>query len=99
MTPGIRIVVFQRLRGFTPAIATAFINLATRLRPTRIVVLERSSAWMLGAPYTPRLAVVDLLDPLRQPRILERAIGRRAALPVMEAGAVHTEHATHHSDG
>jgi hypothetical protein len=42
---------------------------------------------------------MDPLDPLRQPSILERAIGRRTALPVMKAGAVHSEHAAHHSNG
>ena len=54
--PGTRIVVFQRLRGLTPAIPAAFINRATRLRPTRIPCSMHSSAWMRGAPYTPRLA-------------------------------------------
>src|SRR5918994_574285 len=50
-------------------------------------------------PVGAAAGVVDPLDLLRQPGILERAIGRRPALPVMEAGAVHTEHATHHGDG
>ena len=54
--PGIRIVVFQRLRGLTPEIPAAFISRATRLRPTRIPCSMRSSAWILGTPYTPRLA-------------------------------------------
>jgi hypothetical protein len=54
--PGIRIVVFHRFRGLTPAIPAAAINRATRLRPTRIPCSRRSSAWILGAPYTPRLA-------------------------------------------
>jgi hypothetical protein len=48
--PGIRIVVFQRFRGLTPAIAAAFINRATRLRPTRMLCSIRSSAWIRGAP-------------------------------------------------
>jgi hypothetical protein len=48
--PGIRIVVLQRFRGLTPAIPAAFINRATRLRPTRIPCSMRSSAWMRGAP-------------------------------------------------
>jgi hypothetical protein len=54
--PGIRIVVRHRFRGLTPAIPAAFINRATRLRPTWIPCSIRSSAWILGAPYTPRLA-------------------------------------------
>jgi hypothetical protein len=54
--PGSRIVVFQRLRGLTPEIPAAFISRATRLRPTRIPCSIRSSAWIRGAPYTPRLA-------------------------------------------
>ena len=48
--PGIRIVVFHRFRGLTPAIPAAFISRATRLRPTRISCSSRSSAWILGAP-------------------------------------------------
>ena len=56
MIPGIRIVVFHRFLGLTPAIPAAFINRATRLRPTRMSCSIRSSAWILGAPYTPRLA-------------------------------------------
>ncbi len=55
MIPGIRIVVRHRFLGLTPAIPAAFINLATRLRPTRIPCSSRSSAWILGAPYTPRV--------------------------------------------
>jgi hypothetical protein len=54
--PGIRIVVFQRLRGLTPEIPAAFISRQTRLRPTRMSCSIRSSAWIRGAPYTPRLA-------------------------------------------
>ncbi|HUA43628.1 MAG TPA: hypothetical protein VMA77_00260 [Solirubrobacteraceae bacterium] len=54
--PGIRIVVLNRLRGLTPAIPAAFINLATRLHPIRIPCSSWSSAWILGAPYTLRLA-------------------------------------------
>ena len=54
--PGIRIVVLNRLRGLTPEIPAAFINRATRLRPTRTSSSIRSSAWILGTPYTPRLA-------------------------------------------
>ena len=49
-TPGTRIVVFQRFRGRTPEIPAAFINRATRLRPTRMLCSIRSSAWMRGAP-------------------------------------------------
>ena len=49
-TPGTRIVVRQRLRGLIPAIPAAFINRATRLRPTRIPCSSRSSAWIRGAP-------------------------------------------------
>ena len=41
---------------------------------------------------------VDLLDPLRQPRVTQRPVGRRATLPVMEAGAVHLERTAHHGD-
>ena len=54
--PGIRIVVLNRFRGLTPEIPAAFINRATRLRPTRTSCSIRSSAWILGTPYTPRLA-------------------------------------------
>jgi hypothetical protein len=46
----------QRLRRRTPAIPAAFINRATRLRPTRMLCSIRSSAWIRGARYTPRLA-------------------------------------------
>ena len=55
VSPGIRIVVFQRFLGLTPAIPAAFINRATRLRPTWMSCSKRSSAWIRGAPYTPRL--------------------------------------------
>jgi hypothetical protein len=54
--PGTRIVVLHRFAGLTPEIPAAFINRQTRLRPTRIPCSIRSSAWILGAPYTPRLA-------------------------------------------
>jgi hypothetical protein len=53
--PGIRIVVFQRFLGLTPAIPAAFINLATRFSPTWMSCSSRSSAWTRGEPYTPRL--------------------------------------------
>jgi hypothetical protein len=53
--PGIRIVVVHRLRGLMPAKPAAFINRATRSRPTLIPCSILSSAWILGAPYTPRL--------------------------------------------
>ena len=43
--------------------------------------------------------VVDLLDLLGQPRVRERPIGRRPALPVMKAGPADLEHAAHHGDG
>jgi hypothetical protein len=54
--PGIRIVVRHRFRGLIPEIPAAFINRATRLRPTWTLCSKSSSAWILGAPYTPRLA-------------------------------------------
>src|SRR5215207_6391218 len=97
--PGIRIVVFQRFRGRTPEIPAAFINRATRLAPDPDVVLHPQLGVDPRRPVHAPAGVVDLLDLLRQPSILERTIGRRPALPVMEAGAVHTERATHHSDG
>jgi hypothetical protein len=56
-TPGTRIVVRHRFRGLILEIPAAFINLATRLRPTRMPCSRRSSAWIRGEPYTPRLAV------------------------------------------
>ena len=48
--PGIRIVVFQRFLGLTPAIPATPINLATRFSPTRMPCSIRSSAWILGDP-------------------------------------------------
>ena len=48
--PGIRIVVFHRFLGLTPAIPAAFINRATRFSPTRMSCSSRSSAWILGEP-------------------------------------------------
>ncbi len=41
---------------------------------------------------------VDLVDLLSQPRVAERPVGRRAPLPVVEAGAVHTQRPAHHGD-
>ena len=55
MIPGIRIVVRRRFCGLIPEIPAAFINRATRFRPTQTSCSRRSSAWILGAPYTPRL--------------------------------------------
>src|SRR5207248_10316286 len=43
--------------------------------------------------------LMDLLDLLRQPRVLKRAIRRRATLPGMKASPAHTEHAAQHGDG
>ena len=97
--PGIRIVVFHRFRGLTPEIPAAFINRATRLRPTRIPCSMRSSAWILGAPVHASAVLVDLLDLLGQPRVAERPVRRRPALPVMKAGPADPEHAAHHGDG
>src|SRR5919106_1593334 len=99
VTPGIRIVVFQRFRGLTPAIPAAFIKRATRLRPTPDVVLEAQLGVDPRRPVGALAAGVDPLDRLGQPGVLERAIGRRPALPVVEAGAAHTEHTAHHGDG
>jgi hypothetical protein len=45
-----RIVVRQRFLGLTMATPAAFINRATRLRPTRTLCSSWSSAWILGAP-------------------------------------------------
>ena len=39
---------------------------------------------------------VDLLDLLGQPRVTERPVRRRAALPVVKAGAVHLQRPAHH---
>ena len=39
---------------------------------------------------------VNLLDLLGQPRVRQRPVRRRATLPIMEAGAVHFQHAAHH---
>jgi hypothetical protein len=41
---------------------------------------------------------VDLLDPVRQPRVGERPVGRRSTLPVVKARAVHAEHPAHQRD-
>ena len=40
---------------------------------------------------------VDPVDLLGQPRVRQRPVRRRATLPIMEAGAVHFQHAAHHS--
>ena len=42
---------------------------------------------------------MDLPDPLREPRILKRAIGRRAALPVVKAGPARAGTAARRGDG
>jgi hypothetical protein len=70
-----------------------------RPRLDRLNVLELElgvDPWR--AVHTPA-DVVDLSDPLGQPRILQRAIGRRPALPVMKSGPAHPEHPAHHGDG
>jgi hypothetical protein len=72
--PGIRIVVRHRFCGLTPAIPAAFINRATRLRPTWISCASRSSAWILGRAVHPATSVMDLRDLLGQPRVAERPI-------------------------
>src|SRR5215217_2475991 len=96
-TPGIRIVVRQRLRGLIPAIPAAFIKRATRLRPTPTPC---SSAARHGPEVRRRPAgVMDLLDLLGQPGVAQGPVGRRPPLPVMKAGAVDADHAAHHGDG
>jgi hypothetical protein len=50
-------------------------------------------------PIDTPAGLVDLLDLLRQPRIGQHPVGRRAALPVVKAGAVDAQHPAHHSDG
>lgn len=98
-TPGPRIVVFQRFRGRTPEITGGLHQPGDALAPDPDVVLHPQLGVDARRPVDAAAGVVDLLDLLGQPSILERAIGRRPALPVMQAGAVHAEHATHHSDG
>src|SRR5438477_4376284 len=39
---------------------------------------------------------MNRLDPLGQPGIAQCTIGRRATLPVVEAGAVHAQRVAHH---
>jgi hypothetical protein len=67
--------------------AAVFINRATRYRSTRIPC----SRHLLGVdPRHPVHAAArgaELLDLLRQPSILERAIARRPRLPTMKGGA------------
>jgi hypothetical protein len=76
--PGIRIVVLNRFRGLTPEIPAAFINRATRLRPTRTSCSRRSSAWILGAPYTPRLCSwMRLIFPVSHASVSARSDGAR----------------------
>jgi hypothetical protein len=78
VTPGIRIVVFQRFRGLTPEIPAAFINRATRLRETRIPRSKRSSAWIRGEPYVPRLAAwICLIFSVSQASSSARSDGAR----------------------
>jgi hypothetical protein len=77
-TPATRIVVRHRFCGLIPAIPAAFIKRATRLRPTRIPCSRRSSAWMRGAPYTPRLATwICLICSLSQASASARSDGGR----------------------
>ena len=52
VTAGIRIVIFQCLRGLTPEIPAAFINHANRLRLILMSFSIRKSAWILGAPLS-----------------------------------------------
>jgi hypothetical protein len=50
------------------------------------------------AVHAPAVAV-DLLDLLAQPGVVQRPVGRRPALPIVERGAVDAEHAAHRGDG
>jgi hypothetical protein len=69
------------------------------LAPDPDVVLHPQLGVDARRPVDAAAGVVDLPDPLGQPSILERAVGRRPPLQVVEAGAVDTEHTTHHGDG
>src|SRR5215207_6552310 len=99
LTPWTRIVVRARLRGASPEIAAARISRSTRLRETADAVPNAQ----LGVD--PRGAIdapagrVDPFDLVGQPGVLERPICRWPALPGIERGAVHSEHAAHDGDG
>jgi hypothetical protein len=95
-SPGRRTVVRRRLRGTTPEIPAAFISRSTRFRPTPIWCSRRSSAWTQPRAIGAARGGVDLLDPLDQRRIGQRAVRRRATLPVVKAGAVHPQRSAHH---
>src|SRR6202043_746448 len=66
--------------------------------PDADVVLQAQLGMDTPSPIGAVRLGVDLLDPLRQPRVTQRAVGRRATLPVMEAGAVHAQRPAHHGD-
>ena len=98
-TPGTPIVVRHRLRGLVAAIPAAFINLATALAPDPDPALEAQLRVAPRRPIHAPTGHMDLPDLLGQPRVLKRPVGRRPALPGMEAGAVDAERAADHGDG
>ena len=50
-------------------------------------------------PVDPSAGLMDLADLLGQPRVTQRPVRRRAALPVLKHGPTHPEHPAHHGDG
>ena len=69
-----------RLRTTSPEMQAAAISRSTRLRPTLIPWAIRSSAWIRGAPYTPRLtAWISRIFSVRNASVSSRSLGARVA--------------------
>jgi hypothetical protein len=69
------------------------------LLPNPDLMLEPQLRVDPRGPVHAAALVMDLLDLLGQPRVLKRAIGRRATLPVVKPSPAHTQHAAQHGDG
>ena len=98
LTPGTAIVVRPRFFATSPEIPAVRISRSTRLRPTRIPQREAQLRVDPGRAIDLPLRRVDRLDLFKQPRVLERPVRRRAALPIVEAGAVDLQRPAHHRD-
>ena len=79
-TPGTLIVVRRYLFSIRPEIPAWAISRSTRFLPTLMPCSMRSSAWMRGAPWTPRLAAwISLICSVSQASVSCRSDGARVA--------------------
>ena len=97
--PGIRIVVRHRFAGPDAGDTSGFHQPRDPLAPHPDAMLHPQLGVDPRRPVHAPALIMDPLDALLKPRVLQHPIRRGTALPVIKPGAVDLQHAAHHGDG